>query len=144
LPSDKTGEGNQEGGPTVNWKRQVGAMTLFVPDLGEAGTFYADAFGLDVQPLDADSAMVRFEDVYVFLRRVAAAAAPLPEAAAEAAKGAGQFAVIVDDVDAVCAEIAGRGVKPLTVPGDRPWGMRTAVFAAPGGYFWEIAQPLPE
>jgi len=126
----------------VNWKRQVGAMTLFVPDLGEAATFYADVFGLEAQALDDESAMVRFEDLYVFLRRVATAASPLPEADAEAGNGAGQFAVIVEDVDAVCAEIAARGVKPLTAPADRPWGMRTAVFAAPGGYFWEIATPV--
>ena len=72
----------------ADWKRKVGAMTLFVPDLGQAETFYADAFGLDAQRLDADSALVKFADLYVFLRRVAAAAPPLPEAVAEAAKSA--------------------------------------------------------
>ena|ERR1700761_2686476 len=126
----------------ADWKREMGAMTLFVPDLAEAQKFYADAFGLDVQQLDDDSAMLRLETVYVFLRRVAAAAAPLPEAVEEAGKGAGQFAIIVDDVDAVCAELTGRGIPLLTGPADREWGMRTATLAAPGSYFWEIAQGI--
>jgi catechol 2,3-dioxygenase-like lactoylglutathione lyase family enzyme len=127
----------------TDWKREISAMTLFVPDLGEAQKFYATAFDLDVQPMDENSAMLRLEGMYVFLRQVAAAAPPLPEVLEEAGKGAGQFAVIVADVDAVCAEITGRGVQLLTGPADRPWGMRTATFAAPGGYIWEIAQPLP-
>ena len=46
-------------------------------------------------------------------------------------------------MDAVCAEIAGRGVQLLTGPADRDWGMRTATFADPGGNIWEIAQNLP-
>jgi catechol 2,3-dioxygenase-like lactoylglutathione lyase family enzyme len=127
----------------VDWKREIGAMTLFVPDLGEAVKFYADAFGLDARSLDDDTAMLRFEDIFVFLHKAAAPAQPQPEVVEEAGKGAGQFAIIVDDVDAVCAEIAGRGVQPLTGPADRDWGMRTATFADPGGHIWEIAQELP-
>ena len=53
-----------------------------------------------------------------------------PELAwSEVPAGTKEFAIIVDDVDAVCAEIAGRGVRPLTGPADRDWGMRTATFA---------------
>ena len=126
----------------TDWKREIGAMTLYVPDVDEARKFYADAFGLDAQQLDEDTAMVRFEGVFVFLNR-GPATQPGPKILEQAAKGVGQFAIIVDDVDAVCAEIAGRGVRPLTGPGDRDWGMRTATFADPGGHIWEIAQELP-
>jgi uncharacterized glyoxalase superfamily protein PhnB len=87
--------------------------------------------------------MLRFEGIFVFPHRAAAAAQPQPEVLREARRGVGQFAVIVDDVDAVCAEIAGRGVQPLTGPADRDWGMRTATFTDPGGHIWEIAQELP-
>ena len=125
-----------------DWKREIGAMTLYVPDIDEARKFYADAFGLDAQQMDEDTVMVRFEDIFVFLHR-AAATQPRTEVLEEARKGVGQFAIIVDDVDAVCAEIAGRGVRPLTGPADRDWGMRTATFADPGGHIWEIAQELP-
>jgi catechol 2,3-dioxygenase-like lactoylglutathione lyase family enzyme len=125
-----------------DWKREIGAMTLYVPDVDEARKFYADAFGLDAQQLDEDTAMLRFEGVFVFLHR-GAATQPRPEVLKEAGNGVGQFAIIVDDVDAVCAQIVGRGVRPLTGPGDRDWGMRTATFADPGGHTWEIAQELP-
>jgi len=127
----------------ADWKREIGAMTLFVPDLDEARKFYAGVFGLDAQPLDEGNAMLRLEGVFVFLHQAAAAPSPLPDVLTEAAKGAGQFAIIVEDVDAVCAEIAGRGVQPLTGPADRDWGMRTATFADPGGNIWEIAQDVP-
>jgi catechol 2,3-dioxygenase-like lactoylglutathione lyase family enzyme len=127
----------------ADWDKQIGAMTLFVPDLGAAGEFYAKAFGLDARPMGENSLMLRFGDMFVFLRKVAAVAAPVPELTEEAGKGAGQFAIIVSDVDAVCAEIAGRGVHPLTGPADREWGMRTATFADPAGHIWEIAQELP-
>jgi catechol 2,3-dioxygenase-like lactoylglutathione lyase family enzyme len=127
----------------AEWKREIGAITLYVPDLGEARKFYADAFGLDAQPMDDDAAMLRFESIFVFLGRSSATPQPLPEVLEQAGKGAGQFAIIVDDVDAVCTEIAGRGVHLLTGPADRDWGMRTATFADPGGNIWEIAQELP-
>ena len=126
----------------AEWKREIGAVTLYVPDLDEARKFYADAFGLDAQPMDDSSAMVRFGEIYVFLARSSAAAQPLPEILDQAANGAGQFAVIVDDVDTVCAEITGRGVQLIASPADRDWGMRTATFADPGGTIWEIAQPV--
>jgi catechol 2,3-dioxygenase-like lactoylglutathione lyase family enzyme len=104
-------------------------MTLFVPDLSEARKFYADVFGLEAQPMDEDTAMLRFGGMAVFLHKAAAAAQPLPEILEEAQKGAGQFVIIVGDVDAVCAEIASRGVWPLSGPANREWGMRTATFA---------------
>jgi catechol 2,3-dioxygenase-like lactoylglutathione lyase family enzyme len=127
----------------ADWKREICAMTLYFPDLGEAQKFYADAFGLDVQALDDATAMVRFEGTYVFLHQAKAGARALPEVLEEAGKGAGQFAIIVEDVDAVCAEITGRGIPLLTGPADRDWGMRTATFADPGGHIWEIAQEIP-
>ena len=73
-------------------------MTLFVPDLDRARQFYQDVFGLDAQPADDDTIVLRFKDMYLFLHKSAAAQEPLPEALDEARKGAGQFAIIVGDV----------------------------------------------
>jgi catechol 2,3-dioxygenase-like lactoylglutathione lyase family enzyme len=126
----------------ADWDRKIGAMTLFVPDLSRARKFYADAFGLEAQPMD-NEIMFRFGDMYVFLHESAGAAPPVPEILEEGHKGVGQFAIIVADVDAVCAEIASRGVQLLSGPADRKWGMRTATFADPAGHIWEIAQELP-
>jgi uncharacterized glyoxalase superfamily protein PhnB len=50
------------------------------------------------------------------------------------------FTIMVDDVDALCAELTARGVKLLNGPMDRPWGIRTASFVDPGGHIWEIAK----
>ena len=126
----------------TDWERKIGAMTLFVPDLDLAREFYQDALGLDVQAVGDDTAMVRFKDMLVFLRKSAEAQQPLPEISREARNGAGQFAIIVDDVDAVCSELTGRGVKLLSGPADRTWGMRTVTFADPAGHVWEIAQEV--
>jgi catechol 2,3-dioxygenase-like lactoylglutathione lyase family enzyme len=126
----------------ADWKREIGAISLYYPDLDQARRFYADAFGLDGQQLDDKTVMVRLEGTFVFLCQSATAAQPLPEVLEQAGNGAGQFAIIVDDVDAVCAQIAGRGVQPITGPADRAWGMRTATFGDPGGHIWEISQEL--
>ena len=125
-----------------DWERQIGAITLFVPDVERAAEFYQEAFGLQADQPDADTAMLKFTDLYVFLRKAAAAQVPVPEVMAEAQKGAGQFAIIVADVDAVCAELTARGVEVISGPADRPWGMRTVTFADPAGHIWEIAQGL--
>jgi uncharacterized glyoxalase superfamily protein PhnB len=53
-----------------------------------------------------------------------------------------QLSIFVDDVDAVWADLAGRGVEFVNGPMDREWGMRTACFADPGGHIWELAQEL--
>jgi catechol 2,3-dioxygenase-like lactoylglutathione lyase family enzyme len=127
----------------ADWEKRIDAMTLIGPDLDQARQFYQDVFGLDAQPLDDGTTMLRFKGMYVFLHTAAAAQEPLPEVLDEARKGAGQFAIIVDDVDAVCSELAGRGVALLSGPADRPWGMRTVTFAGPGGHIWEIAQEIP-
>jgi|ERR1700761_9041085 len=127
----------------MSWDRQIGAMTLFVPDLDQAKRFYQEVFDLEPLGGDDETVMFKFSDLYLFLHSAAAAAEPLPEVLQEARKGAGQFAIIVEDVDAVCAELTGRGAELLTGPADRPWGMRTATFADPGGHIWEIAQELP-
>lgn len=125
------------------WKRQIGAMTLFVPDLDRAKSFYHEVLGLPVHDVDEDNVMVRFTGMVAFLHRVAIAPEPSADALDQARQGAGQFAIIVDDVDAVSAEVRERGATLLSGPADRPWGMRTITFADPAGHIWEIAQQIP-
>jgi catechol 2,3-dioxygenase-like lactoylglutathione lyase family enzyme len=127
----------------VEWEKEIGAMTLMVGDRERAKTFYREVFGLPPQHEDEDSVMFRFKDMYVFLHEDPAHEPPAGEVLGQAQKGVGQFAIIVDDVDAVCAQLTGHGVTPISGPADRGWGMRTVTFADPGGYIWEIAQELP-
>jgi lactoylglutathione lyase len=69
--------------------------------------------------------------------------APPGEVLGLAQKGAGQFAIIVEEVDGVRAELDEHGVTLTSGPADRDWGMRTITVADTGGYIWEIAQDLP-
>ena len=123
------------------WPKGIGAITLFVEDLAAARQFYRDAFGLPVAFEDDDSAVFDFGNTIINLLRTTAAP-ELIEPAAVASREAGsrfQFTIQVDDVDAMCAELATRGVELLNGPVDRPWGVRTASFSDPGGHIWEIA-----
>jgi catechol 2,3-dioxygenase-like lactoylglutathione lyase family enzyme len=130
------------GGAEVDsWPRGIGAITLFVEDLEAAKRFYREVFGLPVRFEDHSSAVFEFGSTLVNLLDVTAAP-ELIEPAVVARPEAGsrfQFTIEVDDVDAMCAELATRGVELLNGPMDRPWGPRTASFRDPGGHIWEIA-----
>jgi lactoylglutathione lyase len=122
--------------------RGIAAITLFVEDLEAAKQFYGQVFALPVTFEDDDSAVFKFGDTLVNLLKTTAAG-ELIEPAAVASREAGsrfQFTVEVDDVDAMCADLATRGVELLNGPMDRPWGIRTASFRDPGGHIWEIAK----
>jgi len=126
------------------WPRGIGAITLFVEELETAKRFYVEVFGLPVAFEDDDSAVFNFGSTLVNLLKTKAAQ-ELVEPATVASREAGarfQLTIDVDDVDAVWAELATRGVELLNGPIDRPWGVRTVSFSDPGGHIWEIAQPL--
>jgi catechol 2,3-dioxygenase-like lactoylglutathione lyase family enzyme len=126
----------------ASWPGGISAITLFVEDLEATKKFYLEVFGLPVSFEDDDSAVFKFGNTPVNLLK-ATAAPELIEPAVVAPREAGarlQFTVSVDDVDAMCAELAARGVELLNGPLDRPWGVRTASFMDPGGHIWEIAK----
>ncbi len=126
----------------TSWPKGIGAITLFVEDLAAAKHFYQEVFGLTVTFEDDDSAVFDFGNTIINLLKTTAAR-ELIEPAEVAPREAGsrlQFTIEVDDVDAVCAELANRGVELLNGPMDRPWGVRTASFSDPGGHIWEIAK----
>jgi len=130
------------GAEVGSWPKGIGVVTLFVEDLEAAKRFYREVFDLPVAFEDDDSAVFNFGNTIVNLLKTAAAR-ELIEPAAVASREAGarlQFTIEVDDVDAMCAELAKRGVELLNGPIDRPWGVRTASFRDPGGHIWEIAQ----
>ena len=126
--------------------KSVGAITLFVEDRQRSKSFYQRVFDLPVIYEDENSAVFRFENLIVNLLETPAARG-LIDPAAVATRDAGsrfQFSIWVDDADAVCAELATRGVELLNGPMNREWGMRTASFTDPDGHIWEVAQQLPE
>lgn len=123
-----------------SWPKGI-AITLFVEDLQATKTFYREVFGLPIFFENDDSAVFQFGATLINLLQVGQAPELIgPAAVARRDAGARfQFTLEVDDVDAMCAELARRGVRLLNGPIDRPWGPRTASFVDPGGYIWEIA-----
>ncbi len=130
------------GSEGASWPTGISAITLFVEDLEAAKQFYGKAFGLPVHYEDEASAVYNFGNTLINLLKTTEAVG-LIDPAAVAPRSAGsrlQFTITVDDVDAMCAELARRGVELLNGPMDRPWGIRTASFVDPGGHIWEIAK----
>ena len=128
----------------TGWEKQIGAITLFVEDVAASNAFYQKVF--DLTPfLDGETnAGFRLKDVYFFLTLSANAGEMIAPLAAGAAGNGPRhvFAIIVDDVDAVAAELTDKGIPLVNGPEDRSWGMRTLNFADPDGYIWEIAQEI--
>ena len=128
--------------PGHPWAAGIGAITLFVEDLDASKRFYRDVFGMAVHFEDDASAVFKFGDVLVNLLRVTDAhelVAPASIASPDAGSRM-QLTIEVDDVDATCAMLQGKGVELLNGPMDRPWGIRTAAFRDPAGHIWEIAR----
>jgi catechol 2,3-dioxygenase-like lactoylglutathione lyase family enzyme len=122
----------------------VNAISLFVEDLQAAKAFYVDVFGVPVIFEDESSVAVKFENLIVNLLHVESAR-EIVEPGAVGTRDSGsrfQLSIWVPDVDAVCKELQRRGVKLLTGPRDRPWGLRTANFVDPAGHSWEVGQKV--
>jgi catechol 2,3-dioxygenase-like lactoylglutathione lyase family enzyme len=127
----------------AEWEKQLFAINLVVGDLERSKTFYREVFGLSLLDEEEDFALFRFKDTFIALRHDPAHEAAPGEYLGLAQKGVGQFAIVVADVDAVAAELEEHGVKLISGPANRDWGMRTLTFADPGGYTWGISQDLP-
>jgi len=124
---------------------RISTITLFVDDLERSRSFYQGVFGRPLIFQDAESAVFQFENILVNLLATAAARDLVEPATVGAANAGSRFVITVpvDDVDATCAELAGRGIALINGPVDREWGLRTASFADPDGTNWEVAQDLP-
>ena len=91
-----------------SWPTGIGAITLFVEDLDAAKEFYVEVFGLPVFFEDDNSAVFKFGDTLINLLKTSEAHG-LIEPAKVASPDAGariQFTIGVDDVDAMCVELA--------------------------------------
>ena len=122
----------------------LGAITLFVVDPKRSKAFYERVFDAAAVYEDDNSVAFKFDNTIVNLLARSSAqelVEPAPVAGGDAGSSF-QLTIWVDDADAVCAELANRGVELLNGPQDRAWGMRTAAFADPDGYVWEVAQGL--
>ena len=125
--------------------KSVGAITMFIEDTQRSKAFYEQVFGAKAVYEDEDAVAFEFENMVVNLLRVPAAhelIAPAPVGGADVARRF-QLTIGVQDTDAVCEQLAARGVELLNGPMDREWGLRTAAFTDPDGHIWEVAAKIP-
>jgi len=123
----------------------VGAITIFVENRARAKAFYDQAFDVEALHEDDVSIAFKFENLIVNLLEHRAAHELIEPAQVATGETGSRFqlTIWVEDADAVCAELASRGVALLNGPIDRPWGVRTAAFADPDGHIWEVAAKIP-
>jgi catechol 2,3-dioxygenase-like lactoylglutathione lyase family enzyme len=126
--------------------RSVNVVTLFVEDAQRSKDFYERVF--EVAAVDEEEGTVIFKLDNLFLRLLTRGKAekemlgqvPVAESGSGASS---QLAIFVDDADALCAELAERGVSIVYGPIDRPWGVRNAGFRDPDGHLWGFSADIP-
>ena len=126
--------------------KSVSVITLFVDDEQESKEFYERLF--EVTAVDEGHGTVIFKLDNLFLRllnRDEAKSEMLGQVhVADSGSGASaQLAMFVDDLDALCAELAERGIPIVYGPVDRPWGVRSAGFRDPDGHIWQFGSDIP-
>ena len=103
------------------WPKGIGAITLFVEDLDASKRFYEMAFGLPAVFEDKNSVVFKMGGTLINLLKIESAD-ELVAPAQVARRDAGSrhvFWIEVDDVDAMCTELAARGVSGSTPCGSR-------------------------
>src|ERR1700749_4730747 len=105
----------------TTWPGGIGAITLFTEDLYTTKRFYQEVFGLPVVFADDNSAVFDFGNTVINLLRTTDAPeliAPAPVAAPDSGARS-QLTIEVDDVDAMCEQLARSDVELLNGPMDR-------------------------
>ena len=108
-------------------------VSINVQDVAEAGTFYVDVLGLeqlDRPDFGFPGMWLRSEGQEIHLMQVENHQAPEGQ----------HFAFLVDDIEAVIAELTDRGVK-VSKARALPGGARQAFLKDPSGNMLEINQP---
>ena len=85
-----------------HWRKDIGAITLFVEDPDRAEQFYQEVFELQPSLDDDTDVMFRLENTLLFLTKSSEAPRMIAPAVAGRADNGPRhvFAIIVDDVDA--------------------------------------------
>jgi catechol 2,3-dioxygenase-like lactoylglutathione lyase family enzyme len=127
--------------------KSVGVITLFVEDQQRSKEFYERVFEVTAVNEDEGSVIFKFDNLFLrLLTRVTAETELLGQVAvADSDSGPSfQLAIFVEDADALCADLAERGVPIVYGPVDRPWGVRHAAFRDPDGHLWVFSADIPE
>lgn len=121
---------------------KIFATTLFIADLERTKSFYSAAFEKSPVYEDPNSVVFQFGESLINLL-IESEAPGLISPALVAPQESGsrvQFTIQVEDVDAQAARLEKLGIPLVNGPMDRPWGIRTLLFADPDGHLWEFAK----
>ena len=106
-------------------------ITFHVSDFLEAVSFYENVLGLKKKSQWPTYAVFDLCGIMLALE---------PGGEREVKKGVPDIYLQVDNVDDVCRELKGNGVKFLTDPKDQSWGARTAKFVDLDGNIFTLVQ----
>jgi lactoylglutathione lyase len=126
--------------------KTVSAITLFVEDLQRSKEFYERVFEVTAADEDEGTLIFKFDNYFLRLLTRSEAEKEMLGRVPVADSNAGasfELASRVDDVDALCAQLAERGVSITFGPVDRPWGVRNAAFRDPDGHIWAFSADIP-
>jgi len=126
----------------MSFANQIFATTLFVSNKDVSRSFYERIFEKKPVFEDANSVVFKFGEVMINLLLDSEAPELIgPVTVASQSSGSRfQFTIQVDDVDAQAERLANLGIALVNGPLDRPWGIRTLLFADPDGHLWEFAK----
>jgi len=124
----------------------VNVITLFVEDPLRSKEFYEQIF--DVVGVDEGHGTVifPFDNLFLRLLRRGEAETEMLGQVSVADPRSGttvQLGFAVDDADAFCTQLSGRGVSIVYGPVDRPWGRRNAGFVDLDGHVWQFGSDIP-
>lgn len=122
---------------------RVDYVILYVKDLDASIAFYKDVVGLPFKFQDSGYAEFATEGTKFALFDRSNLPGLIGRDGVEDG-AAGEVALLVEDVDAEAARVAGSGATVLAGPVDRPWGQRTFHFLDPDGHVVEFAKELGE
>jgi catechol 2,3-dioxygenase-like lactoylglutathione lyase family enzyme len=125
--------------------KRIDVIDLYVEDLEGTKAFYESVFGLPATRR-SDCVDFAFADTIVHLRDATSAEEFIAPAKVAGSRdgSAGALGILVDDLDRVCTELAGLGVKLINGPATGPTGMRRACFADPAGQVWAVVEGLSQ
>jgi len=125
----------------MSWAERIYANTLFIADIERSKAFYSQVFEKSPVFEDEASVVFQFGELLVNLLSQKEAIELIdPVKVASMSHGSrSQMTIQVNDVDAHARRLQDMDVTLINGPIDRPWGIRTVLFADPDGHLWELA-----
>jgi lactoylglutathione lyase len=127
--------------------QSVSVITLFVEDEQRSKEFYEHVFELAAVDEGHGTVILKLDNLFLrLLKRDEAEHEMLGQVplAGPHSGASVQLAIRVEDVDALCAELAERGASIVYGPVDRPWGVRNAGLVDPDGHIWQFGSDIHE